>query len=526
MVRTIHEDRGEIFYSDGRALGVNEKTFTIYAVTKDIASAVHARYAEALSPLIGKSIEELKVLLDGSADARYVPLAHGVAPESAERVALLHLAGIGQFADVRRAYPDGSDTAAISGFLGWEGKGEVGSDRRVGRYGTEEYLEDLLAGVAGSAEADRDGLGRWIPTGERVLEKPQPGTDVFLTIERPVQQVACTKLQEYAKRLKPNRGTLIVLDPRSGGIIALCTTPTYDPNAYGKVEEASLFLNDAVSRAYEPGSVFKPLTMALGLEVGVVKPETTYSDTGNVNIGKHVIKNAREKVYGKQDMVGVLKNSINTGAVFVARALGHDRFRSGVEAFGFGKATGVELAGEALGDTSALENSSDIYTATASFGQGIAVTPMQLLQAFGAIANGGELLRPRLIESKRLPDGTREKLKSDRIRRVVSERTAALVRGMLVAVVKEGHAKRAGVKGYRIGGKTGTAQVAKKSTLGYSDETIHTFIGMGPIEAPRFVILVKLDNPKGVEFAESSAAPLAGELAQFLLEYWKIPPSE
>ena len=525
LIRITPAKRGEIFYSTKQAFAINQKTFTVYAVTKDIPAGEYAHTAESLAPLLGKTADEVRQAMEHDPSSSYVPLADHVTSENEQSVRQLHQSGIGTFGELQRVYPDGSATAAISGFLGWEGKGDAGNDHKVGRYGLEQHLEDVLSGVPGKAEADRDGRGRWIPSGERVIVEPQDGSDVVLTIDHPVQLTACSKLEEAIKNVHADGGSVIIMDPMTGGIIALCSAPSYDANAYAKVEDPSRFTNNAMARAYEPGSVFKPITMALGIENGVVTPETTFVDTGSVTFGKSVIKNAHEKSYGKQDMVGVLTNSINTGAVFVARLIGRDRLRAGIERFGFGRTTGVELSGEALGDTRSLQNAGDIYTATASFGQGISVTPMQLAQAFSAIANGGTLLRPTMIKEKHLPDGTVVPQKTEPIRRVISERTAALIKGMLVTVINDGHSKRGGVKGYHIGGKTGTAQVAKQNGLGYSDQTIHTFIGMGPIENPRFVIVTKLDHPRDVEFADSSAAPLAGDIARFLLEYWKIPPS-
>ncbi len=525
-IRVTRAERGEIFYSSNRPFAINENVFTVYAVTRDMEPGVFRTVAERLSPLVNQSVEDLRALFEKSPSARYVPIASSLPRKTEHDIRKLNLKGIGSFAQSIRFYPDGKRIGTLSGFLGWEGVGSSGSDRKVGRYGVEEYNEDILAGLSGSAESERDAKGAWVPIGERVIAEPVHGTDLVLTIDETIQSVSCTKLQETAKRVGADRGSVLVLDPKSGGIVSLCTLPSYDPNAYAQVKHVSDFRNNAIAGSYEPGSVFKIMTMALGIEAGVVEPETTYVDTGSVVIGPDVIRNARQRVYKKQTMIGVLENSINTGAVFVARKLGAKRFRDGVNAFGFGRATGVELAAEALGDTSSLESSREIYMATGSFGQGISATPVQLASAFGTIANGGVLLRPTIIKEQRLPNGKRIVSVPTVIRRVLSEHTAALMRGMMVSVVRNGHAKRAGVKGYLIGGKTGTAQVARKDGKGYSDETMHTFVGMGPMDAPRFVLVVTLDNPKAVEFADSSAAPLAGELAQFLLEYWKIPPSE
>ncbi|MBI3956846.1 MAG: penicillin-binding protein 2, partial [Candidatus Kerfeldbacteria bacterium] len=269
------------------------------------------------------------------------------------------------------------------------------------------------------------------------------------------------------------------------------------------------------------------MTLAAAIDQGLITPETTFDDSGSVQIGKYTIRNADEKKYGVQTMNQVLEQSINTGAIFTVQKLGTDRFRDYLERFGFGTKTGIPLQGENDGDISTLSKSGEIYAATASFGQGMAVTPLQLLMAYAALVNDGKLMKPRLVEAIIKPNGFRESIDPETVREVVSPDTARLMKAMMVNVVRNGHGQRAGVPGYYVGGKTGTAQIPYGDRPGYKpDEHIGTFVGFAPLTDPAFVMLTKIDVPRDVRFAESSVAPLFGDLAAFLLNYYRVPPDD
>ena len=264
--------------------------------------------------------------------------------------------------------------------------------------------------------------------------------------------------------------------------------------------------------------------MALGLEHQKISPKTTYVDTGSVALDDFTIKNSDGKAHGVQTMTQALDESLNTGTIFVQQLLGKETFREGVEQFGFGKLTGIELTPEVAGDTSSLAKKGSVFAATASFGQGISMTPMQLATAYVALANGGTLMRPYIVDEIQHPDGTREKTKPQTVGRAISTRAAKLITGMLVSAVERGHGKRASVPGYYTAGKTGTAQVPDPKGPGYlKDVNIGSFAGYAPAEDPQFVMLVKIDHPRDVQWAESSAAPLWGDIASFLLTYMEVP---
>jgi cell division protein FtsI/penicillin-binding protein 2 len=521
--------RGEIFMKDSRfkkedyrslelyPLATNKEFTLVYAVPKEIEDPKKA--ARYLSKILGIPEEELLAKLSKKDDP-YEPLKHKISDEEFVAIKNLDLKGIEFSKEIFRYYPEKNIGSHLAGFVGYNDKGE-----QVGQYGLEGYFNSDLAGEQGYLKSEKDLTGRLIGFAERDLKKARNGSDLILTIDRMVETVACDKIKEAVERYGAEAGSVIIMDPKTGAIIAMCSFPDFNPNEYSKVENINVFNNPVVFTAYEPGSVFKPITMAAALEEELVNPETTYIDQGSVQIGSYTIKNSDGKAYGLRTMTQVLEQSLNTGAIFVVNKLGNDLFRKYVEKFGFGSLTGIELDTEVAGNISSLKKRGEIYSATGSFGQGITATPLQLVTAFATIANGGNLVRPYIIDEIVKGDGTRIKTEPQIIRRVISERISTLLSAMLVSVIDNGHGKRAAVPGFYVAGKTGTAQISKKDGLGYeSNATIGSFIGFAPVEDPRFVMIVKIDRPKDVIWAESSAAPVFGEIAKFLLNYYQIPP--
>ena len=351
-----------------------------------------------------------------------------------------------------------------------------------------------------------------------------------MTIDRTIQFAACSKLKESAERHGADSGTVIIMRPQTGEILAMCSYPSYDPNNYREVENSEVYNNQAIFGQYEPGSVFKTITMAAALDTGAITPKTIYEDKGSVMIEgwRKPIKNSDFSTHGAWgwvDMNSVLENSLNTGVIFAMEKVGDKRFTQYVRDFGFGEKEGIELETEASGNISNLLRKiiRPVDAAVASFGQGITVTPLQMINSYAAIANGGKLMKPYLVAEMISSDGTKYTTQPRELKRVISEKTALLLSGMLVNVVDGGHAKHAGVDGYYVAGKTGTAQVADRVNKGYGEKTIHTFVGFSPAEEPEFVMLVRLDDPKDVYYSASSAAPLFGDIAEFILNYLQIP---
>jgi cell division protein FtsI (penicillin-binding protein 3)/stage V sporulation protein D (sporulation-specific penicillin-binding protein) len=305
----------------------------------------------------------------------------------------------------------------------------------------------------------------------------------------------------------------------------MCSAPDFDPANYGKIDSISVLNNSATFDQIEPGSIFKPLTMAAGIEEGKIGPNTTYVDPGEEKIDDFTVRNSDKLAHGVQTMTEVLTKSLNTGTIFVQRLLGKETFRKYVQNFGFGEKTGVGVGPEAEGDIRPLDKKGSIFAATASYGQGISVTQIQMLTAFGALANGGRLMQPFLVKEIVHPDGQRVVTEPRVVREVISKRTSRLVSGMMVTVVESGHGKLAAVPGYYVAGKTGTAQVPNPNGPGYlPDATIGSFVGYAPSDHPRFVMLVTVVKPKTVSFAESSAAPVFGDMAKFILSTLQVPP--
>lgn len=388
----------------------------------------------------------------------------------------------------RRHYPEGAFLGQVLGFLGFE------SDRRVGQYGIEAYYDEVI----------------------------RQESDLVLTIDKNIQSFAEKELDYLLDRWHSTSGTITVQNPQTGAILAMAGSPSFDPNNYGRYPLGS-FMNKAVQEAFEPGSSFKPIVMSGAIDKKKVTPETTYYDTGEVDIAGYKIKNFNEKSFGVQTMSQVLEKSLNTGAMFIENQLGDEDFLNYLINFGFGQVSGIDLAGEVPGDTSNLYSKRKINFLTASFGQGITVTPIQLINAYSAIANGGKLMRPYVVQEVIKSNGDRKQTEPEVIGTPISEKTSAQIKAMLVGVVEKGFDK-ATVKGYDVAGKTGTAQVASK-TGGYSDDFIHDIVGFAPAFSPRFVVLIKIEKPQGIKFASDSLSPSFGKITRFLLNYFQIPPT-
>lgn len=431
--------------------------------------------------------------------------------------------GLGFNSQSYRYYPEKAIGSHLAGFVAQiDGEGH-------GRYGLEEFFDEELFGQYGSLKSEKAGQANVMIVNEREYVKPESGSDFILTIDRNIQFAACEKLKQAVEKHNAEGGTVIVMAPKTGEIIAMCSAPDFDPNDYRKVEDISVYNNPAILYQYEPGSVFKTVTMAIGIDQGKVSPSTTYEDKGQIMIEgwPKPIRNSDFSTHGPHgvvDMSSVLDNSLNTGAIFVMNKVGPKIFSEYVKKFGFGERTGIELGAESPGNISNLLKNKvrEIDAATASFGQGIAVTPLQMIMPYQAIANKGVMMQPHIIEAIVHPNGKREEIASKSAGQVVSEKTAATVAAMLVNVVENGHSQKAAIDGYYLGGKTGTAQIATAG--GYmADQYIHTFIGIAPIENPAFVMLVKIDKPEGIQYAEGSAVPLWRDIAEFILNYYAVP---
>lgn len=505
------EEKGQLY-----PLVANREYYLVYAEPVKIESP--KKIVDSITPILDLKEEEWKDLLGRLAktDDPYEPIKHKVTKQQMEQIKALNLTGIGFSPEAYRFYPEKGIGGHIFGFVG------VKENEKIGQYGLEGYFNKELSGKSGLIKSVKDALGALITVGPRSIQKAEDGDNLVLTIDRHIQFTACQKLKFFYDYFKAESATVIIMQP-DGAILAMCSFPDFDPDNYNEVEDINYLNNPAIFSDYEPGSVFKPITMTAALDTGKISPETTYEDTGEVKVGPYTIKNFDNKAHGVKTMTEVLEESLNTGAMFAVEKVGKETFKKYVNDFGFGKNTGITLDKEVPGDISQLDKKGDVYYLTASFGQGITITPLQLVAAYGAIANKGILMKPYIVSEIIKPDGTKEVTKPEEIRQVMLPKTASLLTGMLVSVTEKGYDKKARVPGYYLAAKTGTAQVAGGSGS-YSGKTIHTFIGYGPVSNPKFIMLLKLNNPSGIGFASDSLGPLFRQIAEFLLNYYQIPP--
>ena len=514
-------ERGEVWAQDTKngklyPLATNMDLHLVYASPRQINDPEEA--TKKLANVLNIDQDEILYRLSKENDG-YEPIAHEVEDETWEKVEELGIEGVYSTSESVRAYPAPDHFSHILGFVGYD------ENEKVGRYGLEGYFNEALAGQQGFLKAERDAGGRWITVGTKMLEEASDGDDLVLTIDYNVQFYACRELAENVSKQGADKGSLIVMEPATGKILALCNYPSFDPNDYQNTEDISVFNNSAIFDLYEPGSVFKAIAMAAALDTGKVGPNSTYEDKGYVQIGSYTIKNSDEKTYGVQTMTNVLEESLNTGAIYSVQQVGNDGFYEYVKNFGFGEETGIDLAQESVGDISSLTLGKDIYSATASYGQGVAITAIELINSFAAIANGGELVKPYIVEKSIKENGFEVVTEPEVKRRVITKETSRTLSAMLVSVINKGHATRAQVPGYFVAGKTGTAQVPKKNGAGYEEKAHNdTFVGFGPVSDPRFVILVNMKQPRASQWAAGSCAPVFGEVAKYLVEYYQIPP--
>lgn len=516
--------RGSILDANLTLLATAEYLADIEAAPNQIQGSGRSAQAIAveLSQLLGMPPEQLASLLN-QPDKTYALLAKGVSPNVSESVKRLKRTGKApgiflSFAPYR-TYPFGMLAAHVVGFYSQSG---------AGQYGVEGYYEDLLRGAPGRRLSSSAPFGGEAGEATWVLQHAEPGADLVLTLDGGVQHIVERELDAALEEYGASSGTIIVMDPKTGAVIAMASRPTYDSNSYQEFHSPNqdAYANPAISMQFEPGSTFKLITLAGALDAGVITPETTFFDEGSIEYGGVEIKNWDGKGHGRSDITDLIAHSSNVGAVFVGSTMGSDLFYKYVYAFGFGEPTGVDLWGEIGGEV--LDPSSQSWypssLATNAFGQGIAVTPLQLAAAVSAIVNDGVLMRPFIVQEIHSEQRI-ERTEPTAVRRVLRQETARTLVSMLVAASKRSESKMHFVDGYDIAGKTGTASIPLE-TGGYHNElTIASYVGFGPVQDPRFVILVKIDEPTVEPWGSLVAAPVFRAVASELFRYYHIPPT-
>lgn len=520
----IDAARGNILFSDGSILASSSPVFALYGLPKTIKQDQKIKTAYILAKIFSDDLEEIDPLAKDlikrlSQDLYWVLLRKDISVEQKKQIEDLNLIGLGFEQGASRFYPEGSSSAHLLGFLGSDAKGAG-----KGYFGLEGYYDGELKGVPGLIRNEQDARGLPILIGNFLTNTAQNGKDLKLYIDRSVQFIVEKSLTTGIEKYGAKAGSVVVMDPKTGGILAMASFPNYDPLKYSDYPR-QYYKNPVVADQYEPGSTFKVLVMAAALNEDLVKPDTKCDAcSGPVSVGGFEIRTWDNKFFPNTTMKDVIVHSDNTGMVFTARKLGLDKFYSYIHNFGFGEQTNVDLQDEASPEIRPKDSWREIDLATASFGQGIAVTPIQMVSAVASVANGGNLMEPHIVKDIKNEKGSFE-IKPKVVRQVIKDSTAQQIKEMMVAAVEEGEAKFVKLKGFRVAGKTGTAQIP---VAGHYDanKTIASFVGFAPADNPKFVMLVRYDEPSASIFGAETAAPTFFEIAKQLLLYYNISPTQ
>ena len=508
----LHAQRGPILDRQGTPLATSTPTESLFVQPRSVGDPV--RVTARLAPIIGLPPAEVHAVLTSSRS--FVWLRRRLPPAVAAGVRALREPGLGFLPEPLRLYPNRELAAHVVGFEGVEG----------GLEGIERAFEGELAGTPGKAIVGRDALGREVAA-PHMLEPPQPGLGVMLTLDRAIQYMTERELDAAYRRTGARSAMAVVLDPRTGEVLALAIRPTFNPNTFLDVPSRDRWRDRAVTDPFEPGSTFKVILAAAALEEGVVRPEDRiYGENGSVTIAKTTIHDWKK--YGWLTFSEVLQNSSNVGSIKVGLALGRERYYRYMSAFGFGAATGVGLPGESRGLLRAPGRWSLLSLPTMSIGQEVSVTALQMVAAFGAIANGGTLMQPRIVRATFDAAGQEVRRFEPRpVRQVISPETARTLTRILVRVVESGTGHNAAIPGYEVAGKTGTAQKLDPATRRYSRSPgVLSFVGWAPADVPRFVMLVTLDEPKNEIWGSEAAAPIFSAIGRGILRYLEVPPRD
>jgi stage V sporulation protein D (sporulation-specific penicillin-binding protein) len=520
--------------------------------------------AKTLAPILNIEDKRLKDFLSRRLK-RYVEITHKIVPEVSDKILVLKqnpryqdiLRGVQLRDEHWRYFPEKTLAAQVLGFVDSENNGQ---------YGIEGRFDHNLKGKEGFIFGATNTKGQSIISKNSNITRARDGADIVLSIDRVIQGAVEKILSDDLELFDADFGQVIVIEPKTGKILAMAQAPTFDPNEFGKsflqyeipAEQeqtdrddeffnqripsifrdgkffryfntwgAQVFRNKIISDSYEPGSVMKAITMAAALNSDEVTPQTTYDDNGPVEVDEFKIKNADETYLGKTTMIEVINRSLNTGIAFITQKMGAELLYKYFQAFGFGQFTDIQLDGEADGNMEFWQNWEASELVTRGFGQGITTTPLQMVMAFSALANGGYLMKPLLVEEIREPDGTVKKFEPEIIRRTISDKTYNTIKSMLLNAVTHGIARGARVWGHSVMGKTGTSQTYRNGkALTGAGTTITSFAGFGPFHDPKFVILVKFDYPKTSQWGSETAAGTFRRVAEFLFSHFGIPPDQ
>ncbi len=519
--KKIHASRGNIYSNDDTWLAVMRTNWLLFAEIKKI-DRKHSEIANMLAPLFIKvedyeKTEDYKVELLKEIDriesilnkdgAIWVPLRHRITTELKEKIQEMKISGLGFEKEENRFYPEGSSSAQLLGFVGKNDKGED-----TGYFGLEGYYDISLTGKSGFVNRKKDLKGAPLLSEDIQESESIAGTDLYTYIDKRIQRSIEEKLESGIQKYGAIEGTVVVMDPRTGGIVAMASYPYYDPARYYDYD-GKLYRNPAISDTFEPGSVFKVIVMAAGIDAGLVEPDTKCDICDKpLKVDKYYIETWDRKYYADTTMTEVIVHSDNVGMSFVAQKLGEEKMYDYLTKFGIGKMTGIDLQGESAVPLRKKGTWNVVDLMTSSFGQGVATTPMQIVRAVGAIANNGVLVTPKVVKNEK-QDGVQ----------VISKEAAQKMTDIMIESSKHGESQWTNLKGFSIAGKTGTAQIPIE---GHYDatKTIASFVGFAPANDPKFVMMVTLKEPQSSQWASETAAPLWYSIAKDLFQYYGIQP--
>lgn len=508
--------RGEIRTSDGFPIATNKISYQVFANPQQTKNK--SAVATLLSNLLGTDTASVSASL--ALDKVWVPIKDDVDTDTKKKLESLGLPGIGFTEEYSRFYPEASMAASLLGFVG---KDEDGNNK--GYFGLEGYYNRLLKGEEGVALQVNDAFGRPILAKMNAGSGEIDGASLILSIDRSVQFLVDKKIKAGVEKYGATSGMVAIMDPKTGNIIAMSDYPSFDPREYWKYSD-ELYKNPFVSDLYEPGSTFKPIVMSAALNGNLVTPTTRCTQCGGpVSVGGYQIHTWDDKYFPNTNMIETIQHSDNTGMVFVAQKLGLNRMISSLDKFGIGSTTGVDLQGEVSAPLKPPSQWYSVDLATTGFGQGISITPIELLDAIGAIANNGERMEPHIVSGIENPDGSKVEIKPRILDTPISAETSKVMAEIMVNAVNKGEASFARLKDYRIAGKTGTASIP---ISGHYDptQTIASFVGFAPSTNPKFVMLVILNRPTTSIYGAETAAPIFFDIAKSLLTYYGVLPSQ
>lgn len=513
--KELPSERGEIFvadrYDEPFPVAVNIKYYDLLLIPKNISDS--ANISKKLAGLIDMTEKEIFELIDNKKP--YIPpIKKKIDSQTAKKIEELNLTGVMLVSNPGRFYPENNLAAHVLGFVDSE---------KQGRYGIEGYYNQILIGDTGTMLSEKEELGHFFNISQKL--EISKGSDLYLTIDRNIQFMAEDKLKNAIQDQQAESGSIIIIEPKTGKVLAMANYPTFDPNKYNEIESYDVFSNPSIAYSFEPGSIFKIIGMSAAIDSEKVTPETEGVFGSKVQVDEYTIETATQRAYGRETMTEVLENSDNVAMVWVAQQLGSELFHRYIEKFGFGQKTGIDLETENSPQILPQKSWRNSHLATISFGQGVAVTPLQMVTSLTGIANKGKILQPYILDRIKEPDGKEIVIEPKQILEPISEDTALKLKEMMVSVIDNGYGKKAQIEGYRVAGKTGTAQIPDSELGGYLEDIhICSFIGFAPADDPAFVMIVKIDKPKSVLWAADSVAPVFGQMSEWLLNYLQIYP--